>query len=107
MMRKVFVIASFLSLPLLAAACGPFGPGPGRGWEPGQMMNYGFCYGGAFMWVIFLFVLVVAVYFIVQALKSKNSAPEARETPLDILKKRYAKGEITKEEFDRMKKDLG
>lgn len=109
MMRKVFVIASFLLLPLLAAACGPFGPGPGpgRGWEPGQMMNYGFCYGGAFMWVIFLIVLVVAVYFIVQTLKSKNSASEARETPLDILKKRYAKGEITKEEFDRMKKDLG
>ncbi len=28
------------------------------------------------------------------------------ETPFEILKKRHAKGEITKEEFDQMKKDL-
>ncbi len=30
-----------------------------------------------------------------------------QETPLEILKRRYANGEINKEEFDRMKKELG
>lgn len=31
---------------------------------------------------------------------------QSTETALDILKKRYAKGEITREEFEQMKKDI-
>lgn len=76
-----------------------YGPmyGPGGGWP---MMHYG--YGGWFMWLILAIVVAIAVYFIVQAQRGGN----VRETPLGILKKRYAKGEITKEEYDRMKRDL-
>ena len=79
------------------------GQGPG-GW--GSMMHYGFGYGGMFMWIIFLIVVGVLIYLIVQAQKTKGQTPSQGESPLAILKKRYAKGEISKEDFDRMKRDL-
>jgi len=38
--------------------------------------------------------------------KKKEDEPEQADTSLEILKQRYAKGEISKEEFENMKKDL-
>jgi putative membrane protein len=70
----------------------------------GRMMGYG--YGGGFMWLIVLVLFGVGFYFLFQTIKKKNSTDSMVETPLEILNKRYAKGEIDKEEFDRKKKDL-
>jgi putative membrane protein len=38
--------------------------------------------------------------------REKSAKREGETTPHEISKKRYAKGEITKQEFEKMKKDL-
>lgn len=86
------------------AGDGDFGPQCLGGWWP--MMHYGFGYGGMFMWIIFLIVIGLLIYFIVQAQKTKDQAPMQNESPLDVLKRRYAKGELAREDYERMKKDL-
>lgn len=58
------------------------------------------------MRILFLIILGSIVYFIIKSTKSKRDDTTFKDTALDILKKRYAKGEITKEEFDKMRKDM-
>lgn len=58
------------------------------------------------MWLIFLITIGLLIYFFIQAQKTKSQTPTENERPLDILKKRYAKGEINKEDFERMRGDL-
>ncbi|MBN2398210.1 MAG: SHOCT domain-containing protein [Deltaproteobacteria bacterium] len=72
------------------------------GW--GHMMGPGL--GGMIMWILLLIAIILIVYALVRASKTGGLGPSPEETPLDILKRRYAKGEITKEQFDEMKKDL-
>ena len=71
------------------------------GWH---MMHYG--YGGIFIWLLLIVAGVLLVYLAVRLSKDRERDKIIQETPLDILKKRYAKGEINKEEFEQMKQDL-
>ena len=68
------------------------------------MMGY-FGWGGMLMGAIFLIMLIIAIVFAVKAFNSKNTSFSG-ESPLDILKKRYANGEIEKEEYERIKEHL-
>ncbi len=67
------------------------------------MMNNGWMMGGMGLLNILFWILIIAgAVLIVQWLSGRG-----KESPLEILKKRYAKGEIDKTVFERMKKDLG
>jgi len=53
----------------------------------------------------FLIVIIVLSIRFAKQFRPKPTA-ETKQSPLDIAKERYAKGEITKEQFDQIKKDL-
>jgi len=54
-------------------------------------------------WVLVIVAIVLIVKYVARTPPGNQGQGEA---PLDILKRRYAKGELTKEQFDKMKEDL-
>ena len=63
------------------------------------------------MWffsILFLLLVIVGVMFIARWLLRRNAKESpAEESPLDILKRRYAHGEIDRDTFERMRRDIG
>lgn len=53
-----------------------------------------------------LIVLAVWLVKILFGIKANPNSPEGRQTALDILDQRYARGEITHEQYELMKQDL-
>ncbi|SFL49083.1 SHOCT domain-containing protein [Pelosinus propionicus] len=79
-----------------------------------MMMGYGF--GGPFGWLgmilgilvhlAFTALVIMAAAWLFKALFRGGSQNELRIDALEILKQRYAKGEITTDEYQRMKKEM-
>jgi len=80
----------------------------------GPMEHPYFWWGGMWLFPILLLIAVVLVtYFIVRQgnvgrprESSSGPGPDMQGSAMEILKRRYAKGEISREEFLEMKKDL-
>jgi putative membrane protein len=72
------------------------------------MMN-GFGYHGWGMGLSWIFGIVVffgIILLLIQFFTKTSSSVEPEKTALDILKERYARGEISKEEFEEKKRDI-
>jgi len=66
--------------------------------------NCGFNFPG----IIWIGLIILVIWLVVKNNNTQSSLPPSLgETPLDILKKRYAKGEISHEDYEKMKNDLG
>ena len=60
-------------------------------------------WGMHFFWWLFWLILVLWLF----STRRKNLGQQTKEdSPLEILKKRFAKGEITKEEYEEIKNTL-
>jgi putative membrane protein len=83
-------------------------------WGYPNMMG-GF-FGGGLGWIgmvfgfIFFILVVIGIIFLIVWLVKRSNHPgvenRAESKALEVLKERYAKGELTKDQFDNMKKDL-
>jgi putative membrane protein len=66
------------------------------------MMGGGFWILGLIFWILVIIGLVLLIKYLWEG----GGARRELESALEILKKKYARGEIGKEEFEEKKKDL-
>lgn len=59
----------------------------------------------AFMALFWIVIIVLAVWLVIY-LTRRTGGSSSQQNALDILNQRYARGEISKEEYERMKKDI-
>jgi len=72
-----------------------------------MMGNYPAYYGYNNFWnVLWMVFLIGAIALIVWLIYKFTKKGKESETPINILQKRYAKGEINKKQFEEMKKGL-
>lgn len=70
------------------------------------MMGFAGGLGMLLFWVLTIGGIVWLVQATTRGQQQPGASRPAGDTPLDILKRRYAAGEITKEQFDEMKQNL-
>jgi putative membrane protein len=103
-----FALTFFSSTIEALAQWRGYGQGPGAG-----MMGWGYGMGwlGMILMGLFWIAIIVGIIFLIRWLfvstGARGHGTISEDSPLEILKRRYARGEINKEEFEQKRRDLG
>ena len=68
------------------------------GWGMGLMMFLGMIFWGSVIWLVF--------WAVTRLIRRETHTGGERQNPLDIARERYARGEINREQYEQIKKDL-
>ena len=82
----------------------------GQGYGFGSSSGTWGIVGGIISLLFFLLIIIGTILLIVWAVRQFSHQPHQMtqaSKSIEVLRERYAKGEITKEQFEQMKKDLG
>lgn len=79
-------------------------------WGPGMHPMWGIWglwgVGMMLMMLVFWSAVIVGIILLIRWLASQGREPRSADAALDILRQRYARGDISKEEFEAKKRDL-
>jgi putative membrane protein len=105
-MKRIITFITFLFLTVPIAVMARWhGDGMGYWNGCGSFGRY-FGFGHGIMAIVTIVILALLIIWAVKMIKSGQTNPFKAQDPLTILKTRYAKGEISKDEFNEMKKEM-
>jgi len=104
------IICSFPGLVFTLTGCGPMFSPRGR-MGSGMMGPWGMGWFGGIFIILIVVLVIVALIFLLPRLKQNNKidgveTSSGKPNALEILKARYARGEIDKTEFEEKKRPL-
>lgn len=73
-------------------------------WYMHDGMGWWMVFGGFWMFIFWGGLIALIVWGITRLTRGGDSTP--KHDPLDVVKERYARGEISSKEFEQLKKDL-
>ena len=73
-------------------------------WPMWEMSGWWMLFGGLWMFIFWGGLIALIVWGVIKL--SRRNSSTSKSSPLDVAKERYARGEISREEFEQLKKDL-